>query len=91
MLSSKRFLMDAAAIHRLRTLILTPLFFFAAAGLPQPAVPQNIYGAAHGAVTDTTEAAIPGATVSITNTGSGITTTTATADSHGYYAFRRAR
>jgi hypothetical protein len=82
MLSFKRFLMDAAAIRRLGTLILTPLVLFAGAGLPQPAVAQNIYAAVHGTVTDTTGAAIPGATVSLTNTSTGIATT-ATAESHG--------
>jgi Carboxypeptidase regulatory-like domain len=86
MLSFKRFLMDAAAIRRLGTLILTPLLFFAGTGLPQPAVAQNIYAAVHGTVTDTSGAAIPGAAVSIANTSTGITTT-ATTDSHGYYTF----
>lgn len=71
MLSFRRFLMDAATIRRLGALILTPLLLFAGVGLPQPAVAQNIYGT----VTDTTGAAIPGATVSITNTSTGITTT----------------
>jgi hypothetical protein len=71
---------------RLGTFIVTPLLLFAGAGLPQPAVAQNIYAAVHGTVTDTTGAAIPGAAVSIKNTSTGITTT-ATTDSHGYYTF----
>ena len=86
MLSFRRFRMDAAAIRRLGTLILTPLLFFAGAGLPQPAAAQNIYAAVHGTVTDTSGAAIPGATVSIANTSTGIITTVTT-DSHGYYTF----
>jgi hypothetical protein len=90
MLSFRRFLMDAAAIRRLGTLILPPLLLFAGEGLPQPAVAQNIYAAVHDTVADTSGAAIPSAAVSITNTSTGITTT-ATADSHGYYTFRRAR
>jgi hypothetical protein len=90
MLSFRRFFMDAAPIRRVGTLILTPLLLLAGAGLPQPAVAQNIYAAVHGTVTDTSGAAIPGASVSIANTSAGITTT-ATTDSHGYYTFRRAR
>ena len=86
MLSFRRILMHATAMRRLGTLIVTPLLLFAAAALSQPAAAQNIYAAVHGTVTDTTGAAIPGAAVSITNTSTGITTT-ATADSHGYYTF----
>ena len=90
MLSFRRFLMDATAMHRLGRLIAASLLLLAAAGLPQSAAAQNIYAAVHGTVTDTTGAAIPGAAVSITNTSTGITTT-AVADSHGYYTFRRAQ
>jgi hypothetical protein len=62
------------------------LLFIGTMGLPQPAAAQNIYGAVHGTVTDTSGAAIAGATVSIANASTGITTT-ATTNSHGYYVF----
>jgi len=45
-----------------------------------------IYASVHGTVTDTTGAAIPGAAVSMVNTGTGIATRTAT-DIHGYNSF----
>jgi hypothetical protein len=80
------FLMDATAVRRLGLLITAPLLFVGIVGLQQPAAAQNIYAAVHGAVTDTSDAAIPGAAVSITNTSTGITTT-ATTDGHGYYIF----
>ena len=86
MLNFRRFLMDRTAVRRLGLFIATPLLFLGTVGLPQPAAAQNIYAAVHGTVTDTSEAAIPGAAVSITNTSTGITTT-ATTDIHGYYIF----
>ena len=86
MLLFRQFLMDATAVRRLALWIAPPLLFAGTVGLPQPAAAQNIYAAVHGTVTDTSEAAIPGAAVSIANTSTGITTT-ATTDSHGYYIF----
>ena len=86
MLDSRRISLVAMAARRLRTLAATPLLLLAALGLPQPTLAQNIYGAVHGTVTDTSDAVVPGAAVSIVNTSTGITTT-ATTDSHGYYVF----
>ena len=57
----RQFLMDATAVRRLGLLIAPPLLFAGTVGLPQPAAAQNIYAAVHGTVTDTSEAAIPGA------------------------------
>jgi hypothetical protein len=54
-------------------------------GLQQRAEAQ-IYGAVHGTATDPSGAAVPNASVSITNTSTGISTTAKT-DSHGYYIF----
>ena len=53
---------------------------------PQRVSAQIIYGAVHGTVTDTTGAVIPHASVTVTNTSTGISTA-ATTDSHGYYIF----
>lgn len=86
MLDSRRLSLVAMAARRLRTLAATPLLLLAALGLPHPTLAQNIYAAVHGTVTDTSDAVIPGAAVSIVNTSTGITTT-ATTDSHGYYVF----
>ncbi len=86
MLDSRRISLVVMAARRLRTLAATPLLLLAALGLPQPTLAQNIYGAVHGTVTDTSDAVVPGAAVSIVNTSTGITTT-ATTDSHGYYVF----
>jgi hypothetical protein len=86
MLSFRRFLRGVTAMRQLGTFIAISLLFFVSSALPQHAAAQNIYAAVHGTVTDTTGAAIPGAAVSITNTSTGITTTAA-ADSHGYYTF----
>ncbi|MGC2404206.1 MAG: carboxypeptidase-like regulatory domain-containing protein [Acidobacteriaceae bacterium] len=62
------------------------LLLSAAFGRPQALEGQNIYAAVHGTVTDTSDAAIPGAAVSIVNTSTGISTT-ATTDGHGYFIF----
>ncbi len=47
---------------------------------------QNIYAAIHGTVTDSTGAIIPGASVTVLNTSTGISSH-ATTDHHGYYIF----
>jgi hypothetical protein len=86
MLRFRRFLINASAIRRLGTLVVTPLLLIVGAGLLQPAAAQNIYGAVHGTVTDASGAVLPNAAVSITNTSTGIVTTAKT-DSHGYYIF----
>ena len=54
---------------------------------PQPAAAQTLYGSIVGTVTDPQGAAIPGATVTATNTGTGLVVTAVT-DTDGYYAFR---
>jgi hypothetical protein len=51
-----------------------------------PGSAQTIYAALHGAVTDTTGSALPGATVTALNTSTGISTVRK-ADSSGYYIF----
>ena len=86
MLDSRRLLTNARAASRLLKRIATPLLLLGIAASPQPATAQIIYGAVHGTVTDTTNAAVPGAAVSVVNTSTGITTT-GTTDSHGYYIF----
>ena len=86
MLNSKQSLMETTAGRRFGLSIALLILFSSIAGEPRPAAAQNIYAAVHGTVTDTGEAAIPGAAVSIVNTSTGITTT-ATTDSHGYYIF----
>lgn len=58
-------------------------FFFES---PRQACAQNVYAAIHGTVTDATGAVIPGATVTATDTSTGIVTR-ATTDNHGYYIF----
>jgi hypothetical protein len=58
------------------------IFLLAAQG----ARAQSVYGAIHGSVTDSTGAVVPGATVTATDTSTGITTNAAT-DGHGYYIF----
>ena len=83
---SRRFLINARAASRLLTRIATSLLLLGIAVSPQPASAQIIYGAIHGTVTDPTDAAVPGAAVSVVNTSTGITTT-AKSDSHGYYIF----
>ena len=50
------------------------------------AAAQNVYAAIHGTVTDHSGAVIPGATVTVTNTSTGIVATQTT-DSKGYYIF----
>ncbi len=45
---------------------------------------QNVYAAIHGTVTDASGAIVPGATVTVLNNSTGITTN-ATTDSKGYY------
>lgn len=54
--------------------------------LPTPARAQSVNAAVHGAVTDSTGAVVPGATVTILNTRTGVSTTTKT-DGSGYYIF----
>jgi Carboxypeptidase regulatory-like domain len=47
---------------------------------------QNVYAALHGSVTDSSGAVVPGATVELTNTSTGIKSTTTT-DGKGFYIF----
>ncbi|MGC9200075.1 MAG: carboxypeptidase regulatory-like domain-containing protein [Acidobacteriaceae bacterium] len=47
---------------------------------------QNIYAAIHGTVTDATGAVVPGASVTVLNTSTGVSAHDTT-DSHGYYIF----
>src|SRR3984885_10424729 len=64
-------------------LLLLPLFlFFSLAS----ALAQSTYGSILGAVTDTSGAVVPGATVSLTNAGTAATRTTTT-DQVGGYSF----
>ena len=58
----------------------------AVCALPSPADAQVLYGSLVGTVTDETGAAIPGATVTITHSGTGASRETAT-DSTGAYRF----
>ncbi len=85
MQESKRFLL-ITTVRRLEKCAAVLLLILGTFGSPHRAAAQNIYGAVHGTVTDTSGAAIPGAAVSIMNTSTGITTTAKT-DSHGYYIF----
>jgi outer membrane receptor protein involved in Fe transport len=55
--------------------------------LPTPAVAQAIYGSLTGTITDSTGAAVPGATVTITNEETGLALT-ATTDETGTYTIR---
>src|ERR1700752_800762 len=54
--------------------------------LPPAAHAQNVYATIHGTVTDPSGAVVPGATVTITNTSTGISSNQTT-DSKGYYLF----
>lgn len=62
-------------------LLLTGIFL-----APNRANAQSVNAAVHGAVTDSTGAVVPDATVTITNTSTGISTTAKT-DGSGYYIF----
>ena len=55
--------------------------------VPLPAAGQALYGSITGTVSDSQGAAIPGATVTATNTGTGLQLTAVT-DSDGNYTFR---
>ena len=55
-------------------------------GFSQGSQAQNVYAALHGTVTDATGAVIPGATVTVLNTSTGIKTVTK-ADKSGYFIF----
>ena len=54
---------------------------------PLPASAQTLYGSITGTVTDQQGAAIPGATVTATNTGTGLKVEAVT-DANGAYTFR---
>ena len=54
---------------------------------PLPASAQTLYGSITGTVTDQQGAAIPGATVTATNTGTGLRVNAVT-DANGSYTFR---
>lgn len=56
------------------------------ASVPTSVWAQNVYAALHGTVADTSGAVIPGATVSVVNTATGIKTER-TADKSGYFIF----
>ncbi|MFO7694850.1 MAG: carboxypeptidase-like regulatory domain-containing protein, partial [Vicinamibacterales bacterium] len=55
--------------------------------MPAPAAAQALYGSLTGAVTDQQKAAMPGVTVTATNTGTGLAVETVT-DATGTYTFR---
>ena len=63
---------------------LTVIFLFLALSDPTTALPQDIFGRIVGTITDTSGAAIPGVTVTITNEGSN-RERTLTTDKNGYY------
>lgn len=63
--------------------LLLPLLFI---GLVQSLPAQTIYAELHGTVTDSTGSVIPGATATVVNTSTGITTVRP-ADKNGYYIF----
>ncbi|HOQ59781.1 MAG TPA: carboxypeptidase-like regulatory domain-containing protein, partial [Vicinamibacterales bacterium] len=66
------------------------LLIAAAAALvlaPVPAAAQALYGSITGTVSDPQKAAMPGVTVTATNTGTNIATETVT-DAEGNYTFR---
>ncbi len=60
--------------------VLLPVLFFS------PGAAAQSYAALHGTITDTTGAVIPGATVTVLNTSTGISTVRTT-DKSGYYVF----
>jgi len=70
-----------------RTLGLVGLMaaFLLCCGAPRAAA-QNVYAAIHGTVTDASGAVVPGAKVTVLNTGTG-TTAIQTTDDKGYYVF----
>src|SRR5687768_3244233 len=71
-----------------RALVAMALVAIAALSLaPPPAVAQALYGSIVGTVADESGAAVPGVTVSATNTGTG-TSVSAVTDADGNYAFR---
>ena len=58
--------------------------------IPQPAAAQALYGSLTGTVTDQQKAAMPGVTVTATNTGTTQSVETVT-DEAGNYTFRNMR
>src|ERR1700751_1941504 len=64
--------------------VLTACLGIGLAFLPQAANPQAVYGSVYGTVSDASGAAIPGATVTITDEAKGTSVTTKSNDSGGY-------
>ena len=75
------------ALTRLTLKAALALAIVAALLVPLPASAQTLYGSIIGTVKDTTGAAVPGATVTATNTGTGLKVDT-TSDVGGAYTFR---
>lgn len=66
--------------------VICMLFLVSALVLPNRAHGQSVYAIIHGAVTDSTGAVVPDASVTALNTSTGISTTAKT-DKSGYYIF----
>ena len=76
--------LDASRIARLVLLVL--LLTVAAVFWPSTAAAQVLYGSLTGSVTDSSQAAIPGASVQALNTGTGVLKQTTT-NPAGIYSF----
>jgi hypothetical protein len=74
-------------LTRLTLMAAVALALGAALVVPPPASAQALYGSITGTVTDQSGAAIPGATVTATNTGTGLKVDAVTA-ADGSYTFR---
>jgi len=73
------------SLRRITWLSVLLIAVFPFCGTPR-ANAQSTYASIHGTVTDTSGAVIPGATVTVTNTSTGISSTQTT-DGKGYYIF----
>lgn len=71
-------------VFKIKSLAVCLVLLLALFASPKAALAQNSYAAVHGAVTDSSGAVVPNATVTALNTSTGIKTTVNT-DGHGYY------
>jgi Carboxypeptidase regulatory-like domain len=71
-------------VFKIKSLAVCLVLLLALFASPKAALAQISYAAVHGAVTDSSGAVVPNATVTALNTSTGIKTTVTT-DGHGYY------